>query len=515
MPRAQSSDGLTKDEREKMRPFLSDRVWRMNNLYRITDAQGNDVLFRMRPAQEELFRAATDGKNPPTRHICLKARQLGFTTLIDIFALDLCLWNRNIRAGIIAHTREDAGIIFRDKIQYAYDHLPPFMHVWFPTVKNDAGELLLAHNSGIRVGTSFRSATAQFLHISEYGAICARYPKKANEIKTGALPAVHEGGYIFVESTAKGAEGEFYDLCTRAQQDDRPGKESSPLAFQFHFFPWHQNESYRIPASSVMIPDRLTEYFKGLETKGAIKLAPDQRAWYAETERNLGADMKQEHPSTPAEAFEQSIEGAYYRTQMDRAYADGRVCEGTVDPDYKVHTAWDIGEDTTAIWFFQGIGAQLRLVDYYENSGEGTEHYMDFLKTKDYEYGTFYGPHDLRVREWTAGKTRIEIIAQAYGITFQVAPSVSLDDGIEVVRRTLASCWFREGPCEQGLKALSNYRKDWDADKGTWKSTPRHDFASHGADSFRYLCLCWRPGADGGGAGKSEGKRGTNKKWGY
>jgi len=512
MPTIEQVAQPTLKQLHAMEPLLRSRRWRLNNLYYIIDQSGRQVLFKLNAAQDKLLRERH------TRNVVLKARQLGFTTFIDIFGLDLVVWNPNIRAGIIAHTRDDAGIIFRDKIQYAYDHLPAFMtrgpKAWFPPIKNDAGELMLSTNSSIRVGTSFRSATAQFLHISEYGAICARYPAKANEIKNGALPAVHEGGFIFVESTAKGNEGEFYDLCQRARQDTVRGN-LSPLAFKFHFYPWHMSASYRIAADGVMIPDRLAEYFAKVEAAAGIIIDPEQRAWYAETERNLGGDMKSEHPSTPEEAFEQSIEGAYYRPQMDKAFAEGRVCEGALEPSLPVHTGWDIGHgDSTAIWFIQAVGDDIRVVDYYENSGEGLDHYAGVLRERGYRYGKHYGPHDLKVHEWTSGKTRIESAALEHGIHFEVAPSVDLADGIEAVRATLRRCWFWESKCDQGVKHLQNYRKEWDADKGTWKNAPRHDAASHGADAFRYLCLCVRPGLSEMRVEQQQ-PGATGRKWGY
>ena len=492
---------LSPQEIAAVEPRLLNREWRLNNLYHIVDEHGKDQLFKMRPAQKKLY------KERHWRNILLKARQLGMTTFVDLFGLDLAIWNRNIRGGIVAHTREDAAVIFRDKIKYAYEHLPDFIREWFPAEKNDAGELLLANNSSMRVGTGFRSATAQFLHLSEYAAICARYPKKASEIKTGSIPAVHEGGFIFIESTAKGNEGDFYDMCMNSQRTTLAGRELSPLSFKFHFFPWYDCDTYRSDPERVIIPARLTEYFDKQEIALGLKFDPCQRAWYAETEATLGGEMKSEHPTTAEEAFESSIEGAYYRTQLDKAFADERVGEFSLAPELPDHTAWDIGRDTTSIWFFQDLRGEIRLIDYYENSGEEMEFYVGVLRDRGYNYGTHIGPHDLGVKEFTASRTRLETAASKYGLRFVIAPSVGVADGIEIVRQTLRRCWFWESKVEQGLKGLSNYKKDWNDDKGCWMSTPRHDWASHPADSFRYLCLGWKPGL------ASAPKK--SAKWGY
>ena len=143
-------------------------------------------------------------------HFCnviLKARQLGFTTFIQIFMLDQCIFNSNIRAGTIAHRLDDARLIFRDKVKYPYDNLPEALRNARPLLSDSAEELVLANNSSIRVGTSLRSGTLQYLHISEYGKLCAQFADKAREVRTGALNTLQSGQIVFIESTAEGHEG--------------------------------------------------------------------------------------------------------------------------------------------------------------------------------------------------------------------------------------------------------------------------------------------------------------------
>ena len=120
----------------------------------------------------------------------LKARQLGFTTFIQLFMLDAAVFNKNVRAGTIAHNLLDAQTIFRDKVKFPYDQLPETVRASVPTITDSATELVLANNSSIRVGTSLRSGTLQYLHVSEYGKLCAKYPEKAREVRTGALNTV-------------------------------------------------------------------------------------------------------------------------------------------------------------------------------------------------------------------------------------------------------------------------------------------------------------------------------------
>ena len=69
--------------------------------------------------------------------------------------------------------------------------------------------------------------------------------------------------------------------------------------------------------------------------------------------------MKREYPSTPEEAFEASIEGAYYAEQMAQAELQGRVGPFKALPELPVNTAWDLGVgDATAIWFWQKLQGQ-------------------------------------------------------------------------------------------------------------------------------------------------------------
>lgn len=510
---------------KKLERCLGNRNWRLDNLYYIIDEHGKRVKFKMRAAQRKLLR------DMHWRNVILKARQMGFTTFIDIFGLDLVVFNKNISAGIIAHTRDDAQMIFRDKVKYPYDNLPDFLKKIRPAVKNDAGELRLRGNSGMRVGTSMRSGTMQFLHISEYGPLCARYPKRAQEVKTGSIPAVHAGSFLFIESTARGNEGEFYEIAQKSRHDTerygRAGGRMGDLSFRFHFFPWYEHPSYQLSVldKEDVIPERIERYCNELEHKLGIEISIEQRNWYTATEDIYGEEMKREYPSTPDEAFESSIEGAYYSRQIDMVYGDGRLCEVKVRGDTEVHTAWDIGyNDATSIWFYQVYGGGVHIVDYYESNNEGLGYYIEVMKEKGYRYGRHFGPHDLGVHEWTGGRTRIEIALQDHGLKFELVPKVGLMDGIEVARRALGVMRFDKGRTEidngsgnkVGFKSLENYRKEWDSNKGTWKNMPRHDMYSHGADAFRYLCLSLPMLGVSIDAGEYKIRRMTERKnWGY
>ena len=192
-------------------------------------------------------------------------------------------------------------------------------------------------------------------------------------------------------------------------------------------------------------------------------------------------------------SFEAAIQGAYYAKEMAKAEAEGRFADIDIDHNLAVHTAWDLGvRDATAIWFFQILHGGLHIVDYYEASGVGLDHYAEVLRNKRYPAGTCYVPHDAQVKEWGSGRTRIEQM-RSLGLDPRLVPDHRLMDGIGAVRETLASCKFDKTRCADGIEALKQYRTEFDEARKVMKPTPLHDWTSHAADAFRYLSLAWKP----------------------
>jgi hypothetical protein len=196
-------------------------------------------------------------------------------------------------------------------------------------------------------------------------------------------------------------------------------------------------------------------------------------------------------------SFTMGVEGAYYAKYLDKMRINSQIGMVPIEEGFPVHTAWDIGvRDSTVIIFFQAIGQTIRIVDYYENNKEGLEHYVRVIKEKDYLYGKHIAPHDIKVKEWGSGVTRIEK-AKALGVKFTLAPSISIEDGIEQVRSTFSKMWIDENKCKLLLKALENYRQEYDIKKKIYKMRPLHNWASHAADCMRYLCISLSKTKDG------------------
>ncbi len=206
--------------------------------------------------------------------------------------------------------------------------------------------------------------------------------------------------------------------------------------------------------------------------------------------------MKREFPSTPEEAFEASIEGAYYAEQIAKAELEGRIGNHPAHIELPVHTVQDIGVgDANAIWFFQIGYKTIRVVGYYANSGEGMPHYTAKIKEmateKGWELGMHWLPHDAKVREWGTGLTRVEQFVKELK-PYRIVPDHYVDDGINAAREIFGICVFDEEPCAEGLKGLRNYRKEWDEERACWREKPFHNWASNPADSFRYMAIAYR-----------------------
>lgn len=196
-------------------------------------------------------------------------------------------------------------------------------------------------------------------------------------------------------------------------------------------------------------------------------------------------------------SFTLGVEGAYYAKYLDIMRLEERIGRVAWDTGKKVHTAWDLGvRDSTAIIFFQVINNTINVIDFYEKNKEGLEHYIRVLESKPYRYGRHIAPHDIQVKEFGTGMTRLEK-ARALGISFVVAPNISIMDGIEAVRTTLPRMYIDEDKCSDLIKHLENYRQEFDEKRKVYKMNPLHDHTSHASDAIRYMCLSLNKLQDG------------------
>lgn len=190
-----------------------------------------------------------------------------------------------------------------------------------------------------------------------------------------------------------------------------------------------------------------------------------------------------------------AIRGAYYADLIEKARQDKRITRVPVESGYPVNTYWDLGvDDTCAVWFHQLIGREHRFVDYYENSNEGLEHYVNVLRGKGFAYGDHYLPHDVEIREITSGIGRKQALENMGLKPVKVVSRIrNVAEGIQMVRQKLPSCVFDAERCKVGLQALESYRREYDEKHKVYRNHPLHDWASHGADAFRQFAQGFIP----------------------
>lgn len=186
-------------------------------------------------------------------------------------------------------------------------------------------------------------------------------------------------------------------------------------------------------------------------------------------------------------------DGSIYKDQLLQAEDQGRITSVPIEPTVPLFCVFDLGmNDATAIWFIQVVGLEVRVVGYYEASGESLNHYASEIDRRAREWGVRVGelvlPHDARVRELGTGKSRLEVLT-SLGFSCRVAPNIPLADGIEATKQLLKRCWFDAARCKDGLHCLRNYEREYNDDRRVYYDRPLHNWASHAADALRYWAV--------------------------
>ena len=477
-----ATTAAARDPRIEVLERFGDRKWRLNNLYTIVTDEGKAMPFRMNSAQERFYNDLW------YLNLILKSRQHGFTTFVDILGLDQALFCDNQRVGIIAQTMPDVAEIFERKVLFPYRHLPEGLRTARPTDRSNSRKLSFPNESSVEVAYSLRSGTCQFLHISEFGKICARFPDRAKEIVSGSLETVHPGSFVFIESTAEGSEGPFFEMSEAARKWAEEGRELHKLAYKFHFYAWHEDRRHRLPAGSEVITKELAAYFDELERRHGIALDREQKEWYAAKSRTLKDLIFREHPSTPEEAFKAAVDGAYLAKQMATLRQNGQIARVPYLPHLPVNTAWDIGvNDEMWIVFHQRQGLVNRVFDCMYGSGEGIEYYWAEIQKRGYMVGVNLFPHDVGHKQPKDGRTLLDQISEFMPNVHTVTRTPDKMAAINESRAFLPGCYLDEERCAPLIRCLDNYRREWDEAMGCFKERPLHNWASHGYDSFETL----------------------------
>jgi len=478
---------------------LKDPHWRIRNLYKIKNKDKQIVPFRPNEAQEELLQSMH------WRNVIPKARQRGFSTLIQLLGLDTALFQPGADVGVIAQDLPTAQEIFESKIKLAYDHLPEVVKQMVGVTSSTTTSIKFTNGSGVRVGTSMRGGTPNFVHVSEFGKICAKYPDKAREVLTGTLPAVPSNGIVFIESTAEGRDGAFYAISSDAKKAADENRPLAPLEFKLHFASWWDADEYEMDPSGVAISPKDHDYFNQVESKIGRSLSMRKRAWYVTTRRQLFADdqqmMFQEYPSTFDEAFSVSTEGTYYVQQLANARKNGQFKHQIpLLPGVPCMTFWDIGNsDGTAIWVVQRLGMEFRLVRFHEGWGEPYSHFTRWLQGLGVTWDTMFLPHDAdHVRQGqTTNKSPKQMLEELMpGVRFEVVPRIEdINWGIQQTRDIFPLLFFDETHCKDGIVHIEAYKRKWNERQACWSNEPdKAGGHSEAADALRQLAQAYAGG---------------------
>ena len=499
---------------------LKDPDWRIRNLYKIKNKDKQIVPFVPNEAQEQLL------ADLHWRNIIPKARQRGFSTLIQLLGLDTALFQKGADVGVIAQDLETAQEIFTSKIKLAYDNLPPIIKDMVTVTSSTTTSMKFSNGSGVRVGTSMRGGTPNFVHVSEFGKICAKYPDKAREVLTGTLPAVPSNGMVFIESTAEGRDGAFYDMSTEAKAAADEGRKLLPLEFKLHFASWWDADEYEIDPTGVVISPKDAEYFEQVEAKIGRTLSQRKRAWYVTARRQLFADdqqmMYQEYPSTFDEAFSISLEGTYYATQIASARKNGQFkLHIPVLPNVPAMTFWDIGNsDGTAVWVVQRLGMEFRIIRFKEGWGEPYSYFTQWLQSLGLTWDTMFLPHDAEhVRQGATSNQSPKQMLEGLmpGVRFEIVPRIDdINWGIQQTRDIFPMLYWDETHCKEGIIHVESYRRKWNTRQACWDREPdkTHNH-SEAADALRQLAQAWASGQINASRGQALPSRNkaTRRSW--
>lgn len=465
---------------------LASKKWRMNNLYRIINKNGDSVRFILNNVQTSVL------DNIHSRNLILKARQLGMSTFAVLYILDEALFNANLSAGIVSYSLEHAQHIFKRIIGHAIDSLTSTAAFFAGIVQRSAREITFANGSFLRVDTTLRGGAYQVVLVSEYGKTCARDPMKAEEVVTGTLQSVPASGRIIIESTAEGNSGFYADMVNTAII--RGNENLSPLEYRLFFFNWLQDPTYTMQGNlTIDYPQH--EYFNKLEADLGIKIDEGQRRWYVYQSHLLGDKIKAEFPSIVSEAFSSSSDAYYFQSHIEEAFKSHRMLSTSpYDALEPVYVAIDIGvNDLTVMIYFQVVHGEIRIIDYYEDNNKGVDHYAaHLLRDRSYLYHTIFLPHDARHRDniivANTYEREFRKIFSATQTRFMVLPKTDKQIQIGNAKAKFSRCVFALNKTRPLIEQLGKYRKKWSEAVGKFIDEPLHDSSSHFADSFCYMC---------------------------
>lgn len=424
------------------------------------------------------------------KKLILKTRQQGISTGFLADNLDSCIFVSNFQAGIQSYgLNESNKLAKKARLMWTEFDSDIKKLLGITLITDNSNGMSFSNGSVLRIG-NFRGDTLNSLHVSELAKISAKYPDKAQELKTGAFEAVGKDNCITIETTSEGPVGLFFEMWSKAVIHKNSGQAMGPFDFDPLFISWLIDEDCNIDTEQI-ISSSMEQYFSSLELYWNTKLTNTQKWWYISKYKSLGKEsMQKEYPSTPDEAFMAIKEGTYYaQLFLEKVILKNRLVSKLYDSNLPVNVAIDLGmNDTMVLIFFQLHSNELRIIDEYHNSGEAISHYVEVMRSKPYVYEAPIAlPHDAKVRELGSGRSRLEIFRQL-GCNCKVLPKADVHTGISLVREWIPHMYVDAG-LDYITSTFQNYSKQRNVSTGNWSNTPLHDEWSNPADAIRYMCM--------------------------
>ena len=482
---------ISKEEFE--RRYLKSKLWRLNNLYTVINKQGKLCKFVMNYAQHKVY--ARSRTHP--RLIILKSRQQGISTFWLVCYFDDGIVTPYFSIGLMAQGTDEATTLL-ERTKLLWDKLSPSVKAYFRVklVKDNAKAFELSNKSVMFIRVSFRSATLQRLHVSEYGKIANSYPKRAKEVKTGTLQALAVGNTGVIESTAEGSNA--FKLMWNDSLVALHSGELAPKDFYPIFLSWLDDPDCVLTVDQ-SVSKEAAEYFTKVQEATGVELTKEQKNFWISQYRELAGDVYQEYPATPEEAFTASRDGTYYsKLFTEHVVRANKLQSGIYDPNLPVDVYFDLGvDDYFVVAYVQWYRGEWRIIDEYWNNGYALIHYLASVRDSGYNVRALRFPHDISVREQGSAhsnglaKSRLDIAREwckTEGVKWRLDTLAkgSLDHGIEAVRRLIKNMQM-DTRCMYLKECFLNYSKQWDDTLMVWKKTPKHDEYSHGADVLRLI----------------------------
>lgn len=496
---------------ELIQYYLPSKLWRLNNLYTVIDKDGNPVPFRMNMAQMRVYANLLIH----WRLIILKSRQQGISTFFLISYFDDAIFRSHLKVGLMAQGREEASTLL-ERVKFSWDMLDNDIKNFLQIKKtyDNSSEFSFSNHSSIFIRTSFRSATLQRLHISEYGKIANESPKKAKETKTGTLQTLAPGNFGAIESTAEG-HNDFKTMWDEAKQNEIAcGGDFAAKDFKPLFLSWLDDPTCLEPKHQTDTKESI-EYFDTLEKRYGLIATQEQKNFWIAQYRELGGDIYQEYPATDEEAFRASRDGTYWsKLYIREVVRRGRIRKALHDPHLPVYAVVDSGiHDYFVYTFFQVFKSNLnnqieiRIIGEFFNTGENLHYYAKYLLKElpsNWDVEHVWLPHDFAVQDISAGqdsddsRTREDIFKEHLTkeshklgyeksrIKITVLDKWGIQKGIENVKDYIPYMYIDE-TCEYIEKCILGYAKKWDDKTQKWDDSPAKSIVNHGADTVRYL----------------------------